>query len=62
MPTSKQSEPLPRAVIQRHDTPPMQAVSLPEPLSLDDLFVLYDVLQDLANEIRRISREREKHR
>jgi len=42
-------------------TPKFSIVSEEQSLSAEDQMVLYAVLQDLANELRRIHNERKKH-
>lgn len=53
--------PKPCIVLEQSNTETPTCV-LPEPiLSKEDKFILYSVLQDIANEIRRIDHERQKH-
>ncbi len=53
--------PDPYTVLEQRSTKTPLCV-LPEPiLSKEDKFILYSVLQDIANEIRKIDHERQKH-
>ncbi len=41
--------------------PTIPIVSVEKSLSAEDKMILYSALQDIANELRRINRERKKH-
>ena len=49
------------SVPQNSGTPNTSRTSTQQPLSHEDKLILYTALQDIANEIRRIDRERKKH-
>lgn len=47
---------------EQGNTPPaFSVVSAEQSLSAEDKMILYAALQDIANELRRINRERKKH-
>jgi len=48
-------------VVQQSDSTDQSAVVLDEYLSPEDKMVLYAVLQDIARELRRLSREQKEH-
>lgn len=52
--------PKPHAVLPETSTTPPSVLST-QPLSAEDKMILYAVLQDIANELRRIQREHKKY-
>ncbi len=53
--------PAPHAVLPGTSTNIQPSVSIEESLSAEDKMILYAVLQDIANELRRIHREHKKY-
>ena len=64
MPTTSELPETQHGVLQPSSTPPPPSVPIvPVELSLsaEDKMIFYAVLQDIANELRRMSREQKKH-
>jgi hypothetical protein len=60
--TTNQPDPLPHSVQPQDDSNPLfPIVSRQELLSAEDKLILYMSLQDIAEELRRIRRERQKN-